>query len=189
MKENNRFLNIHRIAWLFPCASFPYALLLFLYILFYRTEIIEKYFMNTVFIPLGILIGYLVIAFVFTVGVVFASLRDEWDSRFCSKIVLIIKLVQIPAYILIFILGTLFLITIFTFGISLAFVIFDVSLIIMTGLLGTAAVVRAYKEGKCSFLWAVFLSVSQYIFCIDVFVSLYLFFMVREKTNNIEVQN
>jgi len=189
MEEKDLFLNSHRIALVIPCVLFPYAILLFLYLLMIDQTIIETVFMNDALLPLGILILFLSVAFFLSVLTAIAALVNHWDAAYCAKMVFFVKLLQIPAYILIFILGVLFFITIFTFAFSIAFVIFDVVLIIMTGLMGTSAAVRAYKEDMCTFGQMVLLSIAQYIFCVDVFASLYLYLKTRKAQQGKEVLN
>ncbi len=188
MEEKDIHSNYHRIAFVVPCVLYPYVILLFLYLLMGETELFGKLFNNDGFLGIGILILFLAVACIFALVAAMYGIFHEWDSLFCSKMVLAVKLLHIPAYIIIFLLGIMFSVMIFTFVISFLFIIFDVILITVTGMLGTTAAIRAYKEGKCSLKWAIFLSVCQYIFCIDVFVSLYLFCMVREN-NMAEVEN
>ncbi len=160
-----------------------------MYLLISKTATFGELFMDNALIGIAILIAFLLIAVLFAVTVSLTALKNEWDSIFWSKAVMLVKLLHIPAYIAIFILGVLFAITIFTFAISLVFVVLDLLLIATTGFMATTAAWRAYKEGKLSLKKAIFLSIFQYIYCIDVFASMYMYFYVEGKSIASEAKN
>ena len=68
-----------------------------------------------------------------------------------AKTAVTVKLCQIPAYILIFLLGVAFFFSIFTFAFSLALAVLDGLALLLSGLLTVAAVIRADRQGIYSF--------------------------------------
>ena len=94
---------------------------------------------------------------------------------------MLIKLVQIPAYLAIFVLGVLFFLTIFTYAFSVFFVLFDCITIFLTGFVGLTANLRVYKERKCSGSFAALNSVCQFVFCIDVISAVVVYICSRKE--------
>ena len=102
-----------------------------------------------------------------------AAFAENADSL-SIKHIIITKLCQIPAYILIFLIGFLcfplrlgFLITLFCF-------IGDFWSIAITGLLMTTAMIAGLRRGVFSKRTAVIHSILAFIFCIDIVDGIYL---------------
>lgn len=93
---------------------------------------------------------------------------------------MIVKLIQVPAYIIIFILAVLFLITIFTAPFTAALFIFDYLMLIMTGLLNSAAVIAAIRQRKTTFKSSFWVLLLQFFFCADAVASVVFFLKVRQ---------
>ena len=74
-----------------------------------------KMFNNNAFIPIGVLLILCIITFIINIIFFIKAININSDM---VKSNMIVKLVQIPAYIIIFIIGIVCLITIFTFAIS-----------------------------------------------------------------------
>ncbi len=88
-----------------------------------------------------------------------------------------VKLVQIPAYAAWFILGVAF----FLFaGFALAFIV-DAMAILLSGLVGLAAVLRCRAEGKLERKAAVIHGILQFIFCADVFSAVWVYIKSRKE--------
>ncbi|QQO10867.1 hypothetical protein [Breznakiella homolactica] len=86
-----------------------------------------------------------------------------------------IKLIQIPAYVLIFLAGLLLLSTIFTMGISVVLMVLDIMAVFLSGLIGLAGVIRGFLEKKISKKASVIHGFLQFIFCADVISSIILY--------------
>ena len=108
-------------------------------------------------------------------------LAKGWGARQTAFFNMLIKLVQIPAYLAIFVLGVLFFLTIFTYAFSVFFVLFDCITIFLTGLVGLTANLRLYKERKCSGSFAALNSVCQFVFCIDVISAVIVYICSRKE--------
>ena len=94
---------------------------------------------------------------------------------------MIIKLSQIPAYIAIFVLGAIFLITIFTFAFTFFFIVYDAISIFLSGIIGVAASLRAKDEKLVSGQSFILYGIAQFIYCADVFVAIFLFVKTKPK--------
>lgn len=92
---------------------------------------------------------------------------------------LIMKLVMVPGYILIFILGIILLITIFTMGISIALMVLDLWTVLCGGIFGLAGVLRAGKEGLLTKGLAALFGICQFIFVFDVITALAAYICVK----------
>jgi hypothetical protein len=106
---------------------------------------------------------------------------NKVESRMILQFNIIVKLIHIPAYIIIFVFGVLFLITIFTMSFSLAFVVFDMLTILLSGLMGITGVVRGRKEKKIPKRPAIILGIMQFIFCADVLCAIIAYFTVKNR--------
>lgn len=102
-----------------------------------------------------------------------AAFSEKPDAFFMKKVI-ICKLLQIPAYILIFMIGFIcfplplgFLITLFCFA-------GDLLSIAITGLLMTSVMIAAFRRKLFSKSSALVHSILSFIFCIDVADGIYL---------------
>ena len=84
---------------------------------------------------------------------------------------MIVKLIQIPAYIFIFMIGILCMVMIFTIGISFVLLLLDALSIGLTGLFAIAAFQNLNREGmitrKAQFIY----SIASFLFCVDVIIA------------------
>jgi hypothetical protein len=112
---------------------------------------------------------------------VITGLGDPDASKKMARVNMVVRLLQIPGYIINFIVGMLFMITIFTMAISLMLAFIDMLCLVATGILGTAAVMSAVKEGKMPVRAAFFASIFNYIYCLDVVYAIVLFVYLAAK--------
>lgn len=163
-----------------PCAVFPYSLLFAMYCIF-SGFLMDSVFENNAFTLLFYLLIFFLVSLLCNLFFLVLSIVNRWDAKQVSFINMLVKLVQIPAYLLIFILGCLFMLTIFTYVFSIFFVLFDCLAIFLTGLLGVASVVRCYSEGKNSKAFSVVNGIFQFIFCADVISAIVVFIKSKLK--------
>ena len=97
--------------------------------------------------------------------------KERYTPLALARAVMIVKLVQIPAYAGILLLGLGFSLTVY-FAVNVVFFLFDVLTIALSGLLGVAAVSRAQEEGIFTKYYAERLGIFQFIFCVDVVASM-----------------
>ncbi len=102
--------------------------------------------------------------------------RNRWTGRELARASMLIKLVHIPAYAVWFAVGIL----LFLFmGAPLAFVM-DVMAIILSGIVGLAAVLRCRRERRLATKAAVVNGVLQFVFCADVFSAVWVYRNTKE---------
>lgn len=171
---------------LLPSIFFPYVLLFAIYCL-YTGFLMEELFGNFILNLALWMLLYFAIAIAGLVMFIVLSIIKKWDYKEISKINMEIKLAQIPAYIAIFILGVLCFITIFTFGFTIFFFIYDIISIIMTGILGLLSIFIYFFKGKEKDTKIGLLAIGQFIFCIDIPASIILYKTFKHKDcGNIE---
>lgn len=85
---------------------------------------------------------------------------------------MIIRLAQIPGYILILVASILFLLFVFTFGFSIFFLMLDTASIMITGLFSISVYSSLYKNGLIERKQAICYSLLSFVFCADVVVSI-----------------
>ena len=108
------------------------------------------------------------------------------ESEKLLRINLIVKLIHIPAYKAIFIFGILFSLTIFTIGFSLAFIVFDLLTIFLSGLIGLTGIIRSRKENKLPKGLAILLGILQFIYCVDVICAVIAYLAVKNSDKIID---
>ena len=150
---------------LLPAAVFPYGILLAIGCL-YNNALMARLFGGRVFPLFQCLLGLWLIGLICTVLFLVFAITGSWDGAAIAKANMVIKLGQVPAYVLIFLLGTAYLLTIFTAAISVILLILDTMAILLSGLVGLTAVLRGRKAlgGK----GAVLHGILQFVFCADV---------------------
>lgn len=132
----------------------------------------EHLFMNNIFVPLGMLILFGLIMYAVNISFLMRTWKGKWDAQELAHTNMIVKLIQIPAYIFIFVIGLLCTVMIFTIGISFVFMLLDALSIGMTGLFATAAFNGLKKEQKISGKMQVFCSLASFLFCADVIIAI-----------------
>lgn len=172
-----------RFILLIPAAIFPYTLLFSFYCIF-TGFCMDFLFNNNAFILLFYLFLVFIIALFCNLVFLALSIFKKWNSHKICLANMIIKIIQIPAYILIFILGLIFFITIFTFGFTIFFIIFDCLAIFLTGIIGLSAIGRSYMEGKTSKFFSIINGICQFILCIDIISAIVIF--IKSKSNLID---
>ena len=173
--------NMKRFLLLIPVTLLPYILLFALYSLFINQYIVEKFFGSNALWLLFMIFAATVISFICTLVYMPLCLAKGWSARQTAFFNMLIKLIHIPAYLVIFVLGVLFFITIFTYAFSIFFVIFDCMTIFITGLIGLTANLRLYKEKKCTGSFAAINSICQFLFCIDVINAVIVYIRSRKE--------
>jgi len=157
--------EVHLILF-FPMI-FPYFTLFALFCIFTNTFMETLFYNNGIFLMFLLIIAY-IIAFICSIIFLIKNIKLKVDSKKILHINMIIKLIQIPAYLLIFLIGLLCLITIFTMGIIFILIIFNCMAIFLTGLIGLCGIIRGFFEKKLKLKYSVINAILQFIFCIDI---------------------
>lgn len=94
---------------------------------------------------------------------------------------MIIRLAQIPGYILILVASILFLLFVFTFGFSIFFLMLDTASIMITGLFSIPVYSSLHRNGLIGRKQAVCYSILSFVFCADVVVSIICYKQVKTE--------
>lgn len=158
---------------------FPYFAVFLTYSVTNET-IMEKLFGNNIYIGFFWLIALWVIALINAVIVTIFGVLSKSKSKQLAKTVMLVKLLQIPAYIAIFAVGMLCLATIFTVFLSVLLLIVDVMTILLSGLIGVSSVKNCYSDGVISYKESIIFGLLQFVFCIDVVISIVVYVKAKK---------
>lgn len=159
-----------------PLCIFPYLILLTFYLLLSNT------LGSGIFILIAAVLLFWVLVFISSVIMTVLNLRKGISAAQACKISMFVKLIHIPGYIAVFILGVLFFVSIFTYAFSFILAIIDASLIFCTGLLGCASVIRSYLEGVLTKKQAMIYGILQFVYCFDVLFAVILYIKTYKHT-------
>lgn len=116
-------------------------------------------------------------------NVIFVMIGIDRPASFnkLALVNIIIRLLQIPGYIINLVLGSLMMITIFTFGLSTIFLWISTLSLIVASLLAIGVAFTAVREGRLNIRPAFFLSLLNYIFCVDIIYAIVLYVILTVK--------
>lgn len=150
----------------------PYVLPVFLAMMFFSdtvfATIMEEVFHNIIFIPLGLIVLFYLLCLIGVAIFAAVALARRFESKGIVRIGLLIKCLQIPAYIAAFVLAVLCLFTIFTVAFSVLLWVIDCLSIFLTGMIVTVGMIRAQEEGLVTKREAVAGSLLSFVFRIDL---------------------
>jgi len=153
---------------------FPY------YVVFAVECVLEDRLMETVFrsnayVLFLTLFVVFVLALLTSVAVFIISIVTKWNTKDLLRVNMIMKLVHLPANIAILYFTFAFMLTIFTFAISMILIVIPCITIFMSGLIGLAGVIRSAVEKKLSAKEAIIHGILQFIFCADIISSIMIY--------------
>ena len=180
-------MNKKRIWLVLPAALIPYVSLgavAFFWLLapfiyaYIPWEHMRQYF---IFYYIGLILAFCLLAMVLSILCFVKSTRSKWDAQSLAKTAMIIKLIQIPAYVAIYVMGILMAISLFTIPFAFALFLLDCLALALTGLLNLSAVIEACREGKTTVKKSWWVIVLQAVFCADVVASVIFFRMLKKQ--------
>ena len=143
-----------------PAALYPYFILLIAYCL--KTgHLMESFFNNNAYVCAIYIALWWLFALICTAT---ACIK----YKCFLKDALLIKVMQIPAYICLFIIGVACVMTIFTFIFAAVLLFWCCTSIFLSGIIGAAAIKEQYSTGRLSFDKAVIYGILQFVFTADV---------------------
>ncbi len=156
--------------------------------LFFNGVIFEKVFGNFPNFVFWLAI-VLLLALIATVTTAILAIKRQWSAKEVATANMIVKILQIPAYVLIFFEGIYFSMAmmLLTQILGIIFVIFDIIVIFMTGIMGAVAAWRTYKECNTDKTVTVILGIGQFIFCVDIIFSILLFLASRSGRKGVDI--
>lgn len=177
-----------------PAVLLPYLGLFTLATIFFSSKlpffafIVEFAFHNNGLNLIAALLLCCALATVLSIICFAASIRKRWDALSLAKCAMIVKLIQVPAYILIFASGVFLLITIFTIPFSIGLFLLDCLCLFLSGLLVASASINAVRQGLCEPKEIIWVIILQFVFCADVISSI-VFYRKLKRTFSCETQS
>lgn len=157
-----------------PILLFPYFVAFALVCVFTGT-FMKTLFNNNIFMLLETLMLLYIIALGFALYIFIRGFTKKQDVHEMLRINMIIKLVHIPAYLIIFVFGVICTITIFTIVITVLLMILDGMTIVLSGSVGLSGVLLSLKEKKISTNKAILHGMLQFVYCADIISSIVLY--------------
>lgn len=188
MKKYRLYLKKYKK--LIPTLIFPYTMAIFLLLMIFAQQniILEIIMGYGIDIFLIVILLLPLIGFICNLFMCHQIKKEQWDYLELLEVNLLIKCVQIPAYIVVFLFGVAFLLTIFTFGISIVLIFLDCFSVFLSGMVASTAIKRTVAEGALNKGLAFFLKIGSFIFCLDVIVAIVLYIIGRDKVTDIHVK-
>ena len=109
--------------------------------------------------------------------------RGKYTARELTKMTMIFKLVQIPAFLFHFLIGAMgLLMSVWGIGFIMLAILMDVLSIFLTGMVGIGAAIACAKQKALSKGGAVIYAILNFIFCVDVVSSIIYFIVIRQRS-------
>lgn len=129
--------------------------------------------------PLGILLLCIMLTTIFSVIYFIKSIVKKDDPELLAKRAMIVKLVHVPAYIMIFILGICFMITIFTIPFTIGLFLIDSLILFLSSLLTISSVINGLRTGILKIKDIIWVVILQFVFCADVVVAVIYYLKIK----------
>ncbi len=168
-----------------PISLLPYLILFVLATIFFSTKfsffhfIMESVFQNNALNLLTFLLIYGILIMLFSFICFIVSIYKKWDAVSLVEMAVIMKLIQVPAYIVIFIVGVLFSITIFTIPFSIGLFLCDCISVFLTGIWVISSAIITIRQGVFKMKEVRWVIILQFIFCADVISSIIFYLKLK----------
>ena len=178
-----------RQIFLLPTVLLPYLSLGVLCTIFLSTThplfkyIMENWFNNNALYLIAILPIFGFVAIVLTLIYFIINIHKSHRALSLAKTAMIIKLIQIPTYIVFFVLGVILSLTPFGFGFTFGLIILDYFTLILTGIINITAVVCSIRQHKFTFKEIFWVIILQFFFCLDIIASIIFFIKLKKQSN------
>ena len=183
-------MNIKRIWLMVPAILLPYISIGMVLTIFFSAKnsvcrfIMEQVFGGNAWYLIGTVVAFALLAFLLTVTCFVLGVLKKWDDLSLARSAMIIKLVQIPAYIVSFILSVFCAFTILLIAFTIAMILLNSLSIMCTGLLTTSSVINARRKQSVSVGTAVCTIILQCVPVADVILSVILFCKLSKRYLN-----
>lgn len=159
---------------LLPVMIFPYALLL-------GGLFSELFFEDLAPYVIGGVVGLFFLSAPIC-NIIFMIVSKNDDPHKLISSALLVKLVHIPSYVIVFLLGLITSIMIFfTFPLILMLILFDCIVLFFSSMISVFALVKNIKNRKALSMIAL---ICQFFFCADV-ISLFVLWIVSKKQSSV----
>ena len=140
----------------------------------------EHIFNNNALIPLMILIIFAAVTLILNILFHALAIKNGEDDLFLAKSNYIVKLIEIPAYIVIFAVGVICALSIFTAGFTIGLAVMDLVSLCCTGIYACTCYRLLNNKGMLTRMEYVQYSVLSFIYCADVIAA----FLVYRKSRS-----
>ena len=177
MKEFMKYLKM------IPVILYPYIYIFILGGFFAFMNVLSEDYYNIALLGLLIIaVIYNLYSFIIVIVNAVQGAKGKMTAREAARMNLIIKGVQIPAYILHFILGFMGLaLSVWGIGFILWAILIDLLTILLTGISSIGCSIRMHKEGILSTAAAIFMGIGSFIYCADVVIAIVYMVKARKK--------
>lgn len=181
-----------RILLTVATALLPYFVLFALAVIFFLNDypvfgfFMESVFHSNVLNLFAVILIYCFFNIVLCFVCFIAEVYKKTDALQLAKSAIVMKLILLPSYLVIFVLGFFLMITIFTFPFSIGLFLLDCLTLFLTGLFNLAAIINSVRQGFFKTKEVIWIAILQFIFCADVIASLVFYYKLRKrcKTEN-----
>jgi len=183
-------MNPKRTWLLLPTILLPYVTLLLAATLFLSPYspafefIVDHVFQENALLILAALLAFCLIALAFSITHFILSVRKRMNPVSLAKCAMVIKWIQVPAYLVIFVLGLILAISLFTIPIAIIFILVDCLTLLLTGLVTISAAVIAVRQDILQTKDVLWIILLQFVFCADVLAATILFTRLRKVIHN-----
>lgn len=171
--------GLQRFRWLLllPAIYLPYSLVLNITIMNnvpFLTKMLMPFFEM-------VLVAPFIVAALCNLIYVITGLNQPDAAEKMARANMIVRLIQIPGYIINFFFTVIFMLTIFLVIVSFFLTFINILCLLVTGILGAGMVMGTVKDGKMPVRTAFFTSIFNYIYFVDAVyaIVLFIYLMVR----------
>ena len=180
MKEFTKYLKM------IPVIVYPYIYVVILAVFLMFLNVLPSDYNDAASLVLLIIaVIYNLYSFVIVIVNAVQCAKGKMTARQSARMNLIIKGIQIPAYIMHFILGFIGLaMSVWGIGFVLWAILIDLLTILLTGISSIGCSIRMRKEGLVSLPGAIFMGIGCFIYCVDIVIAIV--YVVKARKNKTE---
>ena len=177
MKEFLKYLKM------IPVIIYPYIYVVILAVFLMFLNVLPSDYNDAASLGLVIVaVIYNLYSFIIVIVNAVQCAKGKMTARQSARMNLIIKGIQIPAYLMHFILGFIGLaMSVWGIGFVLWAVLIDLLTILLTGISSIGCSIRMRKEGLVSLPGAVFMGIGCFIYCVDVVIAIVYVVKARKR--------
>ena len=146
--------------------------------------IMRSVFRDNGLLLIAVLAIYFLLTFALCIATFFISTFKFRDAISMAKTAMLIKLMQIPAYVVIFLLGLGAMLGIMTIPFAIALFWIDCLCLFLTGLPVLSSIICALRQGTIKFREVIWVIILQFVFCADVVAAIIYYKRLKEATVN-----
>lgn len=166
-----------------PVIIYPYIYVVILAVFLMFLNVLPSDFNDAASLGLFIVaVIYNLYSFIIVIVNAVQCAKGKMTARQSARMNLIIKGIQIPAYIMHFILGFIGLaMSVWGIGFVLWAILIDLLTILLTGISSIGCSIRMRKEGILSTAAAILMGIGCFIYCVDVVIAIVYVVKARKK--------